>query len=466
MAAVEGVLRYAERVLTALRLTDAMTHVSIRLPGGRTAAATPGWEVAAGQEPAILDLDGNGVARSARPSPLVVLDLAVYRRQPEVGAVALLAPRLACAFGIARRPFLPLPHTGAELAAQVAFCEMDRLPLSAHQADRTIEDAGPSRILHLPGIGVLVTARDVDDLLMTAFNLEYSLARMNFVSAGLRAPKVRGVTPAESAAIVARRQGHHYRAFFESLVAGAGASAAGTEAGSNSDEDGIRRKMAASCRMLYAQGTLVAFAEHISHRLPGTDQWLMSRAGNFGLMRPEDMAVLDGRAARVRGPDPPPFRFFHADIFRARPDVVAIVHTHDVYGRAFAQAGFAATPVWRCGAAVASEEVALFAQADLLFDLEPRRRAVEALGSRAILHEIAHGTDFVGATLEATTVRAIHREELLRMRFLSLQLGEPRRLAAGVLRDLDAIGPSDSAWWRYYAVAASQRNDPMQLAIL
>ena len=466
MAAVEGVLRYAERVLTALRLTDAMTHVSIRLPGGRTAAVTPGWEEAAAQSPATFDLDGNRVAPGAQPAPLVVLDLAVYRRRAQVGAAALLAPRLTCAFGMARRAFLPLPHAGAELAAQVAFCETDRLPLEAHQADRVIEDAGEARILHLPGIGVLVMARDVDDLLMTAFNLEYSLARMNFVTAGLHVPEVRSVTPAESTAIVARRQGHHYRAFFESLVAGAGDSGAWSERGSSSDEDGIRRKMAASCRMLYAQGTLVAFAEHVSHRLPATDQWLMSRAGNFGLMRPEDMTVLDGRAAWVRGPDPPPFRFFHADIFRARPDVVAIVHTHDLYGRAFAQAQLAAAPVWRCGATVSSEEVALFTQADLLFDPEPRRRAVEALGPRAILHEIAHGTDFVGPSLEGTTVRAIHREELLRMYFLSLQLGEPRRLAAGVLHDLAAIGPSDRAWWRYYAVAASRRNDPMQLVMV
>jgi ribulose-5-phosphate 4-epimerase/fuculose-1-phosphate aldolase len=147
--------------------------------------------------------------------------------------------------------------------------------------------------------------------------------------------------------------------------------------------------------------------------------------------------------------------------------VTAIVHTHDIYGRAFTQAGVAGTPpVWRCGAVVATEEIAIFPQADLLFDPEPRQRAVQALGQKAILHEVAHGTDFVGPTLEAVTVRAIHREELLRMCFLSQQLGEPRPLAAGVLEDLAAIGPSDNAWWRYYLIAASQRIEPMQLAML
>jgi len=446
------------RVLAQLGAADLMSHLTARLPSPAHLLATPGWGAGPGAPHLVraadlltLDRDGAVVAGEGAPSPLVALDLAAYRLRPTAGAVAFACPRLTCAFGIARRPMQALPHMGGELAAQIAVADVPGLPVTPERAEAILR-ATEAPIIQLPGLGVLVIGRDVIDVVSTVYTVEESLARANAVAARLNAGTLRTLRAEEMARIVAQRAGRGaYEAFFAALdrpprrlrLPGAG-----------TDETTIRRQMALACRILAAQGTLVAFLEHVSHRLPGTTRWLMSPAKAFGRMTPEDMIVLDDAAQRVSGPAPARFRFYHRDILRRRPDVCAIVHTHDLFGRVFVQAGVPAQPVWRNGALACREAMPVFAQADLLFDDAPRRGAVEALDGHAAVHTLGHGTDFVAPTLEEATVRAVQREELLRMQFLALQLGTPAPLPEPTLDDLAAHDPGWRRWWVYHAVAA------------
>ena len=447
---------HAARVLAGLGLADLMYSASARITGTDRIAVTPGW---AGGPPAphrttpddILVVDPGGTVREGRASapPLLAAHLAFHRLRPDVGAAAFICPPVTCAFGMARRTLLALPHMGGELAGGIAIDDRPGMPVGAARAEELVQASGDAPVVHLPGVGVFVVGAHVVGMLSTAYTLEYSLARVNAVAAQLPAGSLRLLRTEELARIVGQRAGHgSYAAFFEAADR-PGPPPASEPSGTV--EDVLRVKMAAACRILYAQGTLVAFLEHVSHRLPDGRRWLMSPAIHFGRMRPDDMIVLDEHAERLSGPSPAMFRFYHRDILAARPDVQAIVHTHDIYGRMFAQAGIAPQPVWRIGALHCNEPLPVFPQADLLFDEAPRRGAVRALGQHAVVHELGHGTDFVAPTLEEATVRAVQRETLLRAHFRALRLGTPAALPAETLHDLSLCSPEWTAWWAFYA---------------
>src|SRR5258708_18897343 len=82
--------------------------------------------------------------------------------------------------------------------------------------------------------------------------------------------------------------------------------------------------------ILYHLGVVDGFG-HVSTRHPGdASRFLISRSMAPALVTAADlMAIhLDGRPVSDKGPTPYLERFIHGEIYRARPDVVAIVHSH------------------------------------------------------------------------------------------------------------------------------------------
>src|SRR5256885_6770840 len=121
------------------------------------------------------------------------------------------------------------------------------------------------------------------------------------------------------------------------------------------EEDHLREALAAAHRVLYHQG-LVDYLGHCSVRVPGTDRVLIKpkhspEVRGLGGMRPEDMVVIDldgdlveaGAAGDSEGP--PAERFIHTEIYRARPDVSAVVHTHQPAGTLLGVIGAELLPV-------------------------------------------------------------------------------------------------------------------------
>ena len=82
--------------------------------------------------------------------------------------------------------------------------------------------------------------------------------------------------------------------------------------------------------ILHEQGILDAFG-HVSARHPTqSDRFLLSRNLAPSLVQPADILTLDLDGSPV-DPDAPRCyleRFIHAAIYRARPDVGAVVHSH------------------------------------------------------------------------------------------------------------------------------------------
>src|SRR5579884_580129 len=88
--------------------------------------------------------------------------------------------------------------------------------------------------------------------------------------------------------------------------------------------------LAAASRILAAQGVVDAFG-HVSMRHPAApDRYLMARSVAPALVTPDDILEydLDSNALNANGRGSFLERFIHGEIYKARPDIHSVVHSH------------------------------------------------------------------------------------------------------------------------------------------
>lgn len=460
-------LSMACRVLARHRMIDLWGHASLRIPQSDLVLVTPRFarnclpRSVRASDLIVTDLEGKIIEGSGRLPIQISADLALYRKNREANACIFASPAIAMAAAIARHELRPLTHMESIIAFGLEFWEGRELaqePVSGEQLAAILERA---TAVHQPGIGAWTPGRDIISALMAMYHLEY-LAQADLVASTL--PIVNLCDRSDSEKLWRQFSGHHhYTEFFRSLDPGPLAHPAGESSGRGSfasdDSEAIKRAVSLSCKALWERDTLVAFLEHISHRLPGEDRFIISAAGNFGEIGPGDMCVLDYEAGWIDGPRPPGFKWFHAQIMEERPDVRAIVHTHDLYGRMYALSRQELTPIFRTGLDIATRPLPTYPRCDLVVDADVRRKTMDALRDGPIVHEACHGTDFVASTLERALVDSIQREIFLAMDHTARRFGTPQAMPTDIER-LKAVEPSAEDWWWFYTgeIGAPRRS--------
>lgn len=427
-------LARACRVLAHHRMIDLWGHLSLRVADSDRVLVTPRFSKErlprgiAGADLLACDAGGRLVEGRGEVPAGLAADLAAYRANPERRACIFASPLTAMATAIAGYRLKPLTH----MESATAFALLEENPA----------------VVHEPGIGVRAMGKDIHECLATLYHLEY-LAQANLVVAG--EPGMRTVAREDSDRIWRQFAGHHhYREFFASLDPGPLVHPF-RKFVEKHPEDPLKAALAFSCRTLWERGTLVAFLEHISHRAPGGRHFLMTASKNFRDIEPADVCLLDYDAHPVAGPQPPGFRWFHAQLLRERRDVQAVVHTHDVYGRAYALSPRTLVPCYRVGLDIATRPLPVYGRCDLIVDPEVRRQTLDALADGPVVHEIGHGTDFAADTLERATVDAIQREAFLAMDHLARRFGAPQPLSSRQIDEIRANEPPAEDWWWFYA---------------
>lgn len=446
------------RVLARHEMIDLWGHLSLRLPGSDLVLATPRFSrkvlprSIAAAELLVCDASGKIVEGSGELPRQLHVDLAVYRGNDKRQACVFAAPRYAMAAAIAGYALKPLTHMESATGYDLEVYHGEALADSGLS-----ESVARASAVHQPGIGAWAAGNDIFDCLATLYHLEY-LAQANAVVAGENG--MRSVAREDSDKLWRQFAGHHhYHEFFASLDPGPLPNPFDSFLKNHWSEP-LKAAMAFSCRALWARDTLVAFLEHISHRLPGNERFLITASKNFGDLGPEDICLLDMEANSIDGPRPPGFKWFHAQLLRERRDVQAVVHTHDLYGRAYALSPRRLEPCYRVGLDIATRRMPTYSRCDLIVDPEVRRQTLDALGSGPLVHEIGHGTDFVADTLERATVDAIQREAFLSMDHLARRFGGVKPLPVRLAEQVRASEASAEDWWWFYAgeVGAPRRS--------
>lgn len=104
----------------------------------------------------------------------------------------------------------------------------------------------------------------------------------------------------------------------------------------------LRQDLVRFGKMLHEQGFVAATDGNLSVRLDQRRILVTPTCFSKGMMRPEDMVIVDLHGKKLSGAYNPSSEIaMHLTIYRMRPDVGAIVHAHPCTATAFASAGIA-----------------------------------------------------------------------------------------------------------------------------
>lgn len=126
----------------------------------------------------------------------------------------------------------------------------------------------------------------------------------------------------------------------------------------------LREKVATGSRILAKLG-LSDYLGHVSARVPGSDNVLIkgrgAEVGNMLNTGPEHVVLVDIEGSPLEeGIRPPDEVVLHTEIYRARPDVMSVVHTHQATASAFGIAGKPILPMQGVMATVLVRPLAVY----------------------------------------------------------------------------------------------------------
>ena len=182
-------------------------------------------------------------------------------------------------------------------------------------------------------------------------------------------------------------------------------------------DTGLRQQLVLANLILDETGLTVPFG-HVSVRVPGTDRFLISRAIAPGLVKDEDILVvdLDGRVLEGKGKWHGE-SWIHICVYQTRPEVNGIVHTHSLYVTALATTEGTFLPGTVFGFPFAGAK--LYRKAGLINTRERGEEMARIMGTDAAVLLKGHGASVAGLSLEEATVKAIMMEEAAKIQLLA-----------------------------------------------
>ncbi len=181
----------------------------------------------------------------------------------------------------------------------------------------------------------------------------------------------------------------------------------------------MKARIALATRMLASEG-IVGSSGHVSMRIPGTDKVLVGPADvSRDVITTDDVVTVDLNSKQLEGKRRQPDETeIHTGIYRARPDVMSVVHTHPTYSVAFSITKKPILPVHMHGA-IFADGVPVFDSVGHVNTKELGDGLARALGNRRAVLLKMHGAAIVGRSLEEAFVAAIQLEENAQQQLLA-----------------------------------------------
>ena len=193
----------------------------------------------------------------------------------------------------------------------------------------------------------------------------------------------------------------------------------------------LAEKLALANRILYDQNVVDGFG-HISVRHDKSpDHFLLSSNRAPGLVNASDILTYDFNGDLTEPSDKRSYleRFIHAEIYRARPDVMSVVHSHSQSVIPFGATGQRLRPIFHMSGFLGSGS-ALFEIRDtagntdmLIRDMGLGKALAQSLGQHNCVLMRGHGSTTVGSSIEVAVYRAIYAEINAKLQIQAVALG-------------------------------------------
>lgn len=197
--------------------------------------------------------------------------------------------------------------------------------------------------------------------------------------------------------------------------------------------EALKEMLVAAIRMM-EQAQIIDFNGHFSARVPGTDYMLINSGKSVrSAMTVEDIVTIDMAGDLIEGSAVPPMEFhIHAAIYRRRPDVQSVVHSH---------------PLWSTLLGMVDKpQLPVIMQAAVLGDIQyfPKIASIntkilgdalaESLGDNTVVMLKSHGAVIASEGILETFVQGVYLEENAQRQYMASQIGDPYVLDAEAIK--------------------------------
>lgn len=215
--------------------------------------------------------------------------------------------------------------------------------------------------------------------------------------------------------------------------------------GQDNDYPDLKAEMVTGCRILASEGVTEA-AFNVSCRVP--DGRIMAHSITSPTLVDSDTILFFKIDALVKDYKA------HPAIYRARPDVGAIVHTHPPYTIAFGTLDEEFKPIHHYGAPFHGR-IATYASPGQTKSADRAVQIARALGRGCALLQQGHGVIVVGKDLKEAILLTLYLEETFKILAITRQMGgKPKEFS---LQESEMISQqilkqrSQDKAWRHYA---------------
>ncbi|HTM08961.1 MAG TPA: class II aldolase/adducin family protein [Verrucomicrobiae bacterium] len=202
----------------------------------------------------------------------------------------------------------------------------------------------------------------------------------------------------------------------------------------------LRKKVALSCRIVGAQGLTRGALGHVSARIPHTDRILIKGKGvneeavEFASERDIITVDLEGRVLdKGRGLEAPNESAMHLAIYRKRPEVMSVIHTHPDWIVALTACDKPLVPLYAAyspaGMRLAVEGIPIYPRSVTIVDQELAEDFMRTMGEKKACLLAGHGMTVAGSCVEEATATSLHLYELARVNAMAYAIGQPKSIS-------------------------------------
>ena len=185
----------------------------------------------------------------------------------------------------------------------------------------------------------------------------------------------------------------------------------------------MKQQLVDAIRMLESAG-IVDHNGHCSARRDASSFFINTGASVRGALTVDDIVAVDLDGNLVDGGAKPPLEFhIHSELYRARPDVNSVMHTHPQWSTFLTMTGVKYQAVYAQGVLLGELPVM---DSPLSVNTKPMGEKLAAtIGRNPAALLKAHGAVTVGADIVEAFVLAAYLEENAYRQYMAMQIGQP-----------------------------------------
>ncbi len=194
----------------------------------------------------------------------------------------------------------------------------------------------------------------------------------------------------------------------------------------DAEREAAKHKLIDAGLVLAHQGHGDMTRGHVSIRVPGDPSLFYMKAHSIGLdeITMDNILTFDLEGELVEGSARPHSeRYIHSEIFRVRPDVQSVIHSHPTHAVAFSVTGQAMRALSQGGAIFKGHLPVFSGTIDLIRSKQTGADVAAALGDDPCVLMRAHGIAMAAGSVEAAVVLSVMLEEAAKVQLIAAAAG-------------------------------------------